>query len=78
MPPGGWSDYQEAVRRAARLVALRDTSDAPAFAQVLEALDRAKKKATEAGRLRFEYETLCRDTLEPGLHALAAAISTRS
>ena len=67
MPPGGWTDYQEAVRRAARLVALRDTSDAPAFAQVLEALDRAKKKGTEAGRMRAEFETLCRETLEPGL-----------
>ncbi len=67
MPPGGWTDYQEAVRRAARLVALRDTSDAPAFAQVLEALDRAKKKGTEAGRMRAEFDTLCRDTLEPGL-----------
>ncbi len=67
MPPGGWTDFQEAVRRAARLVALRDTSDAPAFAQVLEALDRAKKKATEAGRVRAEFETLCRDTIAPGL-----------
>ena len=50
MPPGGWTEYQEAVRRAARLVALRDTSDAPAFAQVLDALHRARKKGTEAGR----------------------------
>ena len=33
--------------------------DAPAFAQVLEALHRARKKATEAGRLRSEFETLC-------------------
>ncbi len=67
MPPGGWTDYQEAVRRAARLVALRDTADAAAFAQVLDALDRAKKKGTEAGRLRAEFETLCREALEPGL-----------
>ncbi len=67
MPPGGWNEFQEAARRAARLVALRDTSDAPAFAQVLEAFDRAKKKGIEAGRLRFEFETLCRETIEPGL-----------
>lgn len=67
MPPGGWNDFQEAVRRAARLVALRDTSDAPAFAQVLEALERARKKGTEAGRVRSEFETLCRDTLAPAL-----------
>ncbi len=67
MPPGGWTEYQEAVRRAARLVALRDTSDAQAFAQVLDALHRARKKGTEAGRRRNEFETLCRDVLEPGL-----------
>ncbi len=67
MPPGGWTDFQEAVRRAARLTALADGTDAPAFAKVLEALEKAKKKATEAGRLRTEFETLCRDTLAPGL-----------
>ncbi|MET0619620.1 MAG: UvrD-helicase domain-containing protein, partial [Thermoanaerobaculia bacterium] len=67
MPAGGWTEWQEAVRRAARLVALRDTSDAPAFAQVLDALHRARKKGTEAGRRRNEFETLCRDVLAPGL-----------
>ncbi|HEY1434937.1 MAG TPA: UvrD-helicase domain-containing protein [Thermoanaerobaculia bacterium] len=67
MPEGGWSDFQEAVRRAMRLCALRDPSDAPAFAQVLDALARAKKKATEAGRLRGEFESLVAGTLEPGL-----------
>jgi len=65
MPPGGWSEYQECVRRAARLMALRDTSDASAFIAVLDALARVKK-TTEAGRLRFDYETLCRDVLVPG------------
>ena len=45
---------------------LRDVSDASAFAGVLDALKRVKK-TTEAGRLRFDYETLCRDVLEPGL-----------
>jgi ATP-dependent helicase/nuclease subunit A len=63
-PPGGWNDYQEVVRRAERLMALRDTGDAPAFADVLDALARVRKP-TEAGRLRFEYETLCRDVVEP-------------
>jgi ATP-dependent helicase/nuclease subunit A len=67
MPAGGWNDFQEAVRRAARLVSVRDTSDAAAFARVLEALARAKKRSTEAGHLRTEFETLCRDTLGPGL-----------
>jgi ATP-dependent helicase/nuclease subunit A len=67
MPAGGWTEYQDALRRAARLVALRDTADATAFAQVLEALHRARKKGTEAGRMRAEFETLCRDVLEPGL-----------
>ena len=66
MPRGGWTEYQESVRRATRLLALRDTSDAPAFAAVLDALSRVKK-TTEAGRLRFEYETLCRDVLAPAL-----------
>jgi ATP-dependent helicase/nuclease subunit A len=67
MPPGGWTEFQEATRRAARLLALRDASDKPAFAQVLEALSRAKKKSTQAGRLRTEFESLCRETIEPGL-----------
>lgn len=67
MPPEGWTDFQEAVRRAMRLVALRDPSDAPAFAQVLDALHRAKKKTTEAGRLRGEFESLLAGTIEPGL-----------
>jgi ATP-dependent helicase/nuclease subunit A len=66
MPHGGWTDFQEAVRRAARLVSLRDTSEAAAFAQVLDALGRAKNKGKEAGRLRGEFEALCRDTIEPG------------
>jgi ATP-dependent helicase/nuclease subunit A len=67
MPEGGWTDFQEAVRRALRLCALRDDSDAASFAQVLEALHRAKKKATEAGRLRGDFETLLAGTIEPGL-----------
>jgi ATP-dependent helicase/nuclease subunit A len=67
MPAGGWTDFQEAVRRAGRIVALRDTSDAVTFARVLDALDRAESKGKEAGRLRAEFETLCRETLEPGL-----------
>src|SRR5262245_29706046 len=66
MPAGGWTEYQEAIRRAARLLSLRDAGDAASFAQVLEALTRVKKP-TEAGRLRFEYEGLCRDAIEPGL-----------
>lgn len=67
MPEGGWSDFQEAVRRAERLIALRGASDAPTFALVLEALDRVKKKTTEARALRPQFETLCRETVEPGL-----------
>ena len=49
MPAGGWTEYQEAVRRAARLLALRDAGDASAFAAVLDAICRVKK-ATDAGR----------------------------
>jgi ATP-dependent helicase/nuclease subunit A len=67
MPAGGWTEYQEAVRRAARLSDVRGTSGAAAFVSVLEALHRARKKGTEAGRLRAEFETLCRETLEPAL-----------
>jgi len=67
MPAGGWTEFQEAVRRAARLVALRDTSDAPAFAEVLHALERARSRGKDAGRLRIEFEGLCRDTIAPAL-----------
>ena len=67
MPAGGWTEYQEAVRRAARLSDVRGTSDAVAFVSVIEALHRARKKGAEAGRLRAAFETLCRETLEPAL-----------
>jgi ATP-dependent helicase/nuclease subunit A len=66
-PPGGWTEFQEAVRRAARLLSLHDASDTPAFVQALEALGRARKKSTQAGRLRTEFETLCRESVEPAL-----------
>jgi ATP-dependent helicase/nuclease subunit A len=67
MPAGGWNEFQEAVRRALRIVALGDAPDATAFARILDALGRARNKGKDAGRLRIEFETLCRDTIEPGL-----------
>ena len=67
MPAGGWNDFQEAVRRALRIVALGDPPDATAFARILDALGRARNRGKDAGRLRTEFETLCRDTVEPGL-----------
>jgi len=66
MPTGGWNEFQEAVRRALRIVALGEAPDATAFARILDALGRARNKGKDAGRLRIEFETLCRDTIEPG------------
>src|SRR5262249_37691061 len=68
-PPGGWSEYQEAVRRALRLDALLRGEEAAAFVEVIEALDRARKKSREAGPLGPAYEALCRDVIEPSLQA---------
>ncbi len=67
MPAGGWNDFQEGVRRALRIVALGDPPDATAFARILDALGRARNRGKDAGRLRTEFETLCRETIEPGL-----------
>ena len=67
MPSGGWNEFQEAVRRALRIVALGGAPDATAFARILDALGRARNKGKDAGRLRIEFEALCRDTIEPGL-----------
>jgi ATP-dependent helicase/nuclease subunit A len=66
-PPGGWNDYQEAARRALRLEALLPLDDPAAFIEVIEALDRARKKAKEAGRLAAAFEALCHDVIEPAL-----------
>ncbi len=68
-PVGGWTDYQEAVRRALRLDALRPSGQAAAFVEVMDALDRARKKSREAGPLGPAYEALCRDVIEPSLRA---------
>ncbi|MFY9549739.1 MAG: UvrD-helicase domain-containing protein, partial [Thermoanaerobaculia bacterium] len=82
-PPDGWSDFQEAARRALRLEALLDLDDPAEFVEVLEALDRARKKPREAGRLAPAYEALCRDVIGPALQrwreysypiAMAAAV----
>ena len=66
-PAEGWNDYQEAVRRALRLEALLDLDDAANFVEVLDALDRARKKPKEAGTLTLVYDTLCRETIGPAL-----------
>ncbi len=66
-PAAGWNEFQQAIRRALRLRTLLDMGEAPEFVRVLEALDRAKRKAPEAGPQRGAFETLCRETIEPAL-----------
>ena len=68
-PTGGWTEYQEAVRRAQRLASLLPEEDPAALVEVMDALDRAHKKSNQAGPLRPAYEALCRDVLEPSLRA---------
>jgi ATP-dependent helicase/nuclease subunit A len=68
-PPEGWTDYQDALRRALRLESLLPPDDPSAFVEVVDALERGHKKAKEAGRLHFDYEALCRDVLCPALLA---------
>ncbi len=68
-PPGGWSEYQDAVRRALRLESLLPADEPAAFVEVMDALDRARKKHREAGPLAVPYEALCRDVVSPALQA---------
>ena len=73
-PPGGWSDYQDAVRRARGSSALRDTADEPPLRRgPRRARPRAARRHREAGPLRPAFEALCRDVVEPGARALARA-----
>jgi ATP-dependent helicase/nuclease subunit A len=68
-PTGGWTEYQEAVRRAVRLASMLPEEEPAALVEVMDALDRARKKSSQAGPLRPAYEALCRDVLEPSLRA---------
>ncbi|HEY4231758.1 MAG TPA: UvrD-helicase domain-containing protein, partial [Thermoanaerobaculia bacterium] len=68
-PAAGWSEYQEAVRRALRLESLLPADETAAFVEVVDALERARKKSREAGPLAIPYEALCRDVLSPALQA---------
>ena len=68
-PAGGWNEYQDAVRRALRLEALLPADEPSAFIEIVDALERARKKFREAGRLAAAYEGLCRDVLGPALKA---------
>jgi ATP-dependent helicase/nuclease subunit A len=67
MPAGGWNEYQQAVRRALRLRMLPSSEPAAEFAHLLDALSRGRKKPTQAGRLRGEWEGLLAGTVDPGL-----------
>ena len=68
-PAGGGTEYEEAVRRARRLASFLPEEEPAAFVEVMDALERARKKSGQAGPLRPAYETLCRDVLEPSLRA---------
>src|SRR5262249_43619658 len=68
-PPGGWSEYHDAVRRALRLESLLPSDEPASFVEVMDALERARKKPRDAGPLAVPYEALCRDVLAPALQA---------
>ena len=77
--PGAGTSTRRRVRRAARLVALRDTSDAPAFvAGARGALPRAEERRRRPGACALEFETLVPRRPRAGTGALAASTSTRS
>ena len=68
-PSDGWTDYQEAVRRALRLSAFVEPGVPASFVRVAEVLERAEDDAKDAGRLRAQFETLVRDVLAPAIRA---------
>ena len=67
MPADGWTDFQEAVRRALRIVALERRAATPRRSSGSSTPSAGPAtRARMPGRLRIEFETLCRDTIEPG------------
>jgi ATP-dependent helicase/nuclease subunit A len=68
-PPDGWTEYQEAVRRALRLSAFVTESEPASFVRVAEVLERTEDDAKDAGRLRGQFEALVRDVLAPAIRA---------
>ncbi len=65
----GWTEYQEAVRRALRLSAFVTDADPASFVRVAEVLERARDQGKDAGRLRAQFEALVAGGLAPAILA---------
>jgi ATP-dependent helicase/nuclease subunit A len=69
-PRGGWTKFQEAVRRAERLRTLLDASRGTDFVQILRVL-RSSKATEGAGALRKPLEAIQDQFVKPALAAWA-------
>jgi ATP-dependent helicase/nuclease subunit A len=67
-PAGGWTGFQEAVRRAERLRGLLDSSRGADFVQILRVF-RASSAAKGSGAFRKFFETLQEEVVQPALAA---------
>ncbi len=70
-PPGGWSGFQLAVRRAQRLFALVDARRPAEFARILRVLRAVEAKKGAPPPLKKAFEALREEVVKPALTAWA-------
>lgn len=70
-PPGGWSGFQFAVRRAQRLFALVDARRPAEFARILKVLRVGDAKKGAPAPLKKAFEALREEVVKPALTAWA-------
>ncbi len=68
-PPGGWSDFEHAVRRAGRLRALLEAESGADFVQILRVLRSGAVQKAAPAPLRKTFERLREDVIKPALAA---------
>ncbi len=66
-PPGGWTGFQEAVRRARRLAELHGTERGADFVRVLKVLRPSSAEKGAKGAIRKSFERLREEVVKPAL-----------
>jgi ATP-dependent helicase/nuclease subunit A len=66
-PPGGWTPFQEAVRRARRLAELHGSERGVDFVRILKILRPSSAEKGATGALRKSFERLREDVVKPAL-----------
>src|SRR5437867_250893 len=68
-PPGGWSDFELAVRRARRLRELLGSGSAPDFVQILRVLRKGSVQKAVPAPLKRTFQRLREEVVKPALAA---------